>query len=109
MRPFYYYCIVSGILLIIDFAVAAPVLQEKRDVVDIPEDAITMLKRGDELSELWLDFLRYDFAKGAKPAESSAARPSSSSPPLGPAHGSAGVEQPPPSMPEASSPVSSLD
>jgi len=109
MRPYY---IVTGILLIlpiIDFAVAAPVsVQEKPqlgvDAVHIPEDAIIMLKRGDEW-KLWLDILRYDLAKakGAKPE-------SSSSPPSGPAHGSTGVEQPaPPSVPKEPSPVSSPD
>ena len=62
MRRYY---IISGILLIIDLAVAAPVLvQEKRqadvDVVHIPEDAITMLgKRGDELDKLWLKLFKH--------------------------------------------------
>jgi hypothetical protein len=115
MRRYY---IVSGILLIlpiIDFAVAAPVLvQEKRqagvDVVHIPEDAITMLgKRGDELNELWLKLFGHPEDHFAKPEESSAARPSSSSPPSGPADGWTDVKQPLPSIPEEPSPVSSPD
>ena len=111
--------IVSGILLIfpiIDFAVTAPVLVQEKpraglDVAHTPEDVIPVFgKRTDEWSELWLDFLRSDLAK---PEGSSAARPSSyhqssSSPPSGPADGSTGVAQSPPSIPEGPPPVSSL-
>jgi hypothetical protein len=104
------YHIVSGILLIlpiIDFAVAAPVLvQEKRQtrvyVEHTPEDAITILgKRGNELDELTKLFPLYEdhFAQ-----ESPAARPSSSSPPSGPDHGSTDVGEPLPSIPEDWSP-----
>jgi hypothetical protein len=111
------YHIVSGILLIlpiIDFAVAAPVLvQEKRqglDVMHISEEAITMLrKRGDELNELWFDLFGDTEDHIAKPEESSAARPSSSSTPAGLTDGSTGVKQPLPSVPEELSPVSSPD
>jgi hypothetical protein len=108
------YSIVSGILLIlpiIDFALAAPVLvQEKRqagvDVLHTPEDTITMLgKRGDELNELWLKLLNEDHF--AKPEESSATRPSSGSPPSGPADGWVDVEEQPLSDPGGWSPVSS--
>jgi hypothetical protein len=115
MRPYY---VVSGILLIppiIDFAVAAPVLAQEKprasvDGVYIPEDATTILKRVDDWSELWADYLKFDHAKAAKAEESSAAGPSSSSqspssPPLGPADGSAGIDQPPPSIAEEPSPV----
>jgi hypothetical protein len=113
MRRYY---TVSGILLIlpiIDFALAAPVLvQEKRqadvDVAHIPEDAITMLgKRGDELNELWLKALNLNEGHLAKPEESSAARPSSSSPPSGSADGWRDLTQPLPSIPGEPSPVSS--
>jgi hypothetical protein len=121
MRRYY---IVSGILLIlhiIDFAVAAPALvKEKRqagvDVAPIPEDVTTMLgKRVDELNELLLQLFGVPedhFAKledFAKPESSSAAHPSSSSPPSGPADGWTNVKQPLPSIPEEPSPVSSPD
>jgi hypothetical protein len=109
------YCIVSGILLIlpiIDFAVAAPVLvQEKRqagfDVAQIPEDAaITMLgKRGDDLDDPFLVYEDYF----AKPEESSAARPSSSSPPSEPDHGWTDVRQPLSSILEEPSTMSDAD
>lgn len=112
MRRYY---MVSGILLIlstIDFVVAAPVLvQEKRqagfDVAQIPEDAaITMLgKRGDDLDNFFLVYEDYF----AKPEESSAARPSSSSPPSGPDHGWMDVKQPLPSIPEEQSTMSDAD
>jgi hypothetical protein len=115
MRRYY---IVSGILLIlpiIDFALAAPVLvQEKRqagvDVAHISEDSIIMLgKRGGEFDE-WLEHLNQFENQFAKPKESSAARPSSSSPPSGPDHGQMDVQQPlPASNPEGWSPVSSPD
>lgn len=111
MRRYY---IASGILLIlpiIDFVLAAPVLVQEKcqagvEVVHKPEDAIIILgKRGDELNELWLKFLNEDhFAKSEK---SSAARPSSSSPPSWPADGVTDVEKPLPSNPEGWSPVSS--
>jgi hypothetical protein len=106
MRRYY---IVSGILLIlpiIDFAVAAPALvQEKRqvgvDAVHIPEAAITMLeKRGDELNELWFNYLSHFENYFAKPEESSVARPPPSSPPSGPKDGWTDVSQPLPSIPE---------
>ncbi|KAF8502863.1 hypothetical protein F5888DRAFT_1667675 [Russula emetica] len=108
------YCIVSGItliLLIIDFAIAAPVLvQEKRQVgvnlVQMPEDAITMLrKRGDDFNKIFLVYEDHF----AKPEESSAARPSSSSPPSEPDHGWTNVEHPPPSIPEKSPTMSDAD
>jgi hypothetical protein len=106
MRRYY---VVSGILLvlpIIDFAVTAPVLvQEKRQA---SVDAITMLgKRGDELN--WLRLTKYFENYFPKPEESSAARPSSSSPPSGPADGWTDITQPQPSIPEEPSPVSSPD
>ena len=106
--------IVSGILLIlpiIDFAVAAPVpVQEKRqagiDVAHIPEDAKAMLrKRGDDFDQLFSMFEDHF----ANPEESSATRPSSSSPPSGSDHGQMDVKKPPPSNPEGWSPVSSSD
>jgi hypothetical protein len=124
MRRYY---IVSGIFLIlhiIDFAVGAPVIiQEKHragvDVVHILGNAITMLgKRGSEfgeLNELWPDLFRdpedhflrpEDFTK---PKESPAARPSSSSPPSGPADGRMDFKPPLPSIPKETSPVSSPD
>jgi hypothetical protein len=111
MRRYY---IVSGILLIlpiIDFALAVPVLvQENRqagvDVVHILEDAVPMLgKRGDDLDEL---FLLYE-DHFAQPEESSAARPSSSSPPSGSDPGWTDLKQPLPSAPDGWSPVSSPD
>jgi hypothetical protein len=98
--------IVSGILLvllIINFAVAAPVLvQEKHqavvDLVHVPEDAIAMLgKRGDEFDELLLTLF------GVPEESSSAARPSA------PAGGWMDVKQPLPSIPEEPSRVSSPD
>jgi hypothetical protein len=109
------YDIVSGILLIlsvIDFALAAPLLVQENhqacvDVVHIPKDVITVLgKRGDEELEKLLEEERPFFAK---PESSSATRPSSSSPPSGPADGWADVKQPLPSIPEEPSPVSSPD
>jgi hypothetical protein len=105
---------VSGILLvlpIINFALAAPVVvQEKRqagvDVVHILEDAVPMLgKRGDDLDEL---FLLYE-DHFAQPEESSAARPSSSSPPSVSDPVWTDLKQPLPSVPEGWSPVSSPD
>jgi hypothetical protein len=105
------YYIVSVILLIVPIALAALVLvQEKRqasvDLVHISEDAITMLgKRG---NDEWLKYLSQFENHFAKPEESSAARPSSSSPPSGPDHGWTDVERPPPSIPEKLLPVSSL-
>ena len=74
--------IVSGILLIVpivDFALGAPVLVQKKsqagvDVVHIPEGATTMLgKRGDDLNKLFFMFEDHF----AKPEESSAVGPSS--------------------------------
>jgi hypothetical protein len=65
---------------------------------------------GGGLDELWLKL--FGHPEGhifAKPEESPAARPSSSSPPSGPAGGSTDVEKPLPSIPEEPSPVSSLD
>jgi hypothetical protein len=100
MRRYY---IVSGILLIIPIALAAPVLvQEKRqvgvDAVHIPEDATAMLgKRGDDLTKV---FTMYE-EHFAKQEESSAAHPSSSLPPSGPDHEWTGVEKPPPPSPES--------
>jgi hypothetical protein len=108
MRRYY---IVSGILLIlpiIDFALTAPVLvQEKRQAgVDAVHEAMTILgKRGDDLTGLFLIYEDHF----AKPEESSAARPSSSSPPSGSDHGWTNVEKPLPSTPEESLPVSSPD
>ena len=99
------YYIVSRIFLILsimDFAVAAPVpVQEKPrervDVVNTPEDAMTILgKRGDDLYELFLEL----FGR-----ESSAAHPSSSPPQSGPANDG----QPLPSIPKEPSQVSSID
>jgi hypothetical protein len=82
------YDIVSGILLIlsiIDFALAAPVLVQKKrqasvNVVHIPKDVITVLeKRGDDdIEKLVGEF----FETSEKPVESSDAHaPSSSAPP----------------------------
>ncbi|KAN0105715.1 hypothetical protein V8E52_010771 [Russula decolorans] len=65
---------------------------------------------GDRLNALLLKL--FGQPKGhffAKPEESSAARPSSSSPPSGPTDGWTDVEQPLPSIPEEPSPVSSPD
>jgi hypothetical protein len=104
--------IVSGIfliLLIINFAVAAPVLvQEKSqarvDVVHIPKYAMTMLgtrKRAGGLDEIFSDaeshFVRPE--NSANPEKSSATHPSSSSQPLGLADGPTDVQQPLPSIP----------
>lgn len=104
------YFTVSGILLIlliIDFAVAAPApVQQKRragidvSVVRLPEDpdALTMLeKRGDDWSDLWVDYLRSDvkLSKVTKPKSStSVTRPP---PPSGPARGQTNKQPPPPS------------
>jgi hypothetical protein len=103
--------IVSGIFLIfliINFAVAAPVLiqeklQARVDVVYIPKHAMTMLgtrKRAGELDEIFSDaeghFVRPE--NSANPEESSAIRPSSSSQPSGLADGLTDVGQPPPSI-----------
>src|ERR1700747_79183 len=110
MRRYY---IFFGTLLIVPIALAAPVLvQETRqagvDVVHIPEDAITTLgKRGTNLDEMWLKYLRHSEDHFPKPEEESAARPSSPSPPSGPVHEWTDVEQPPPSIPKRPSPVSS--
>jgi len=79
----------------------------------VPGDAITMLgKRGDELSELWLKYLSRIENHFPKPEESSAARPSPSSPPLVPEGRWTDLKQPLPSIPEEPeelSPVSSPD
>ena len=109
------YNIVSGLLLIlpfIDFALAAPVLvQEKRqayvDVVHIPKDVITVLrKRGfDDLEKLVEDF----FNTGVKPPiESSDAHASSSSAPPGPDHGSTNVVHAPGPNPASSPSLGSM-
>ena len=109
MRRYY---IVSGILLIIPIALAAPVLvQEKRqvgvDVVHIPGHTITMLgKRFDDPDDIGLKYLSKFADYFTKPEESEAARPLSSSPPSGPDHGRTDAEQPLPSNPENPSPVS---
>ena len=78
--------IVSGILLvipIIDFALAAPVLvQEKRqacaDIANIPEYPVTVLGKRGGAEEVVDKYVKDWFAK---PEESSAIGPSSSSPP----------------------------
>ncbi|KAI0276435.1 hypothetical protein BGY98DRAFT_935068 [Russula aff. rugulosa BPL654] len=89
--------IISGILLmlpIIDSAVvAAPVLVQEKpqarvDVAHIPEDATTVFgKRGNE----WNGLLKLLNQLG-KPEDSSAARPSPSSPSSGPAGGRTDVD-----------------
>ena len=87
------YYIVSGILLIIPVALAAPVLvQEKRqagiEAMHIPEDAITTLgKRGDGLDQLWLKYVsKYENHFPATPEE--------------PKHEWTDVSQPLPPIPE---------
>ena len=110
--------IASGIFLIlpiINFAVAAPVqvqekVQARVDVVHIPKHAMTILgKRQGVLDDIIWDpkgyFVRLEDL--AKPEESSATRPSSSSQPSGLADGPTDVEQPLPSIsnePSVSSP-----
>ena len=113
------YYIVSGILPIlpiIDFAVAAPVpVQEKPqarvNVVHTPENAITMLgKRGDEVNELWRELFGHtEDDLSAKPEDSSATHPSSSSPLSELADGSTNAEQPLQSIHEVPLPLSSQD
>ena len=100
------YSIVSRILLIlsvIDFALAAPVLVQRRqasvDVVHIPEDAITVRgKRGNGLEEMGEEFLK----TLGKPKELSAGASSSNSAPPGPDHGSTNVVEAPQSNPASS-------
>jgi hypothetical protein len=114
--------IVFGILIIlsiIDFAVAAPVPvreklkpQARVDVVHIPGDAMTVLgKRAGDLDELFAELFGAGDSAGlenfAKPVESSATRPSSSSQPSGPAGGSTDVEKLLPPIHEEPVPVSS--
>ncbi|KAF8494096.1 hypothetical protein F5888DRAFT_1718434, partial [Russula emetica] len=108
--------IVFGILLIVpivDFALAAPVLvQEKRqafaNMAHIPKYPVTVLgKRGgiDDLGDM--HYIKDWFAN---PEESSAALPSSSSPPSASAdHGQVDVKQPLPPVPEWWSPMPSPD
>jgi hypothetical protein len=108
--------IVFGILLIVptvDFALAAPVLvQEKRqleacaDMANIPECPVTVLGKRGEIEEVGGKYIENWFAK---PEESSAALPSSSSPPSESNHGQVDVNQPLPSVSEGWSLVSSLD
>ena len=99
---------VSGILLIlsvIDCALAAPVLAQKKhqacvDVMHIPKDVVTVFgKRGSEELEKLLD---KSFKAMGKPAESSDAHASSSSTPPGPNHGSTSVVQAPTLNPASS-------
>ena len=104
MRGYY---IVPGILLIINFAVAAPApVQEKnKDSVGIsaahmPEDAATILgKRGDVVEDIWVDYLRNEgelskvSSKPKPKPDSSAAKPPPPAPPPPP------PPPPPPSGP----------
>jgi hypothetical protein len=103
------YDIVSGIFLIlsiIDFALAAPVLaqkkrQESADVVLVPpKDVRTVLgKRWEEdLEKLGEEY----FKTGGKPVESSTTLASSSSAPSGPDYRSTNVVQPPAQNPASS-------
>jgi hypothetical protein len=62
---------------------------------------------GDEWNKMWRNRIQGHFP--AKPEESSAARPSSSSLPSGPAHGWTDVERPLPSVPKGPSQVPSPD
>jgi hypothetical protein len=107
--------IVSGILLIIPITLAVPVLvQEKRqvgvDVVDTPEDTITMFgKRFDDLDGIGLKYLSKFADHFTKPEELEAARPLLSSSPSGPDHEPTDAKQPQPSNPENPSPVSSSE
>jgi hypothetical protein len=99
---------VSAILLIlsiIDFALAAPVLVQKKrqagvSVVHLPKDVITVLgKRGDDdVEKLAEEYLE----TWGKPDDSSNAHASSSSAPQGPDHGSANVVQAPAPNPASS-------
>lgn len=101
--------IVSGILLIIpivDLALAAPVLvKEKRqtraNIADIPEYPVTVLEKrvGDEIEEVGVKYIENYFAK---PEESLATNPSSSSPSSGLEHGWVDVKHPQPSVPASS-------
>ena len=118
MRPHY---IVSGILLILDFAVAVPVpvqkkLQSRVDVVHIPKAMFE--RRGSPVDKVLNDifgdtgdhFVRPESPEDlAKPEKSSATRPSSSSQPSGLADGSVPVEEPLPSISKEPSQMSSLD
>jgi hypothetical protein len=109
--------IAFGILLIlpiVDFAVAAPVLVQRKPqagvhVVHTTEDARTKLgKRGfDRFDELSLIFGHPESHFPAKPEKPPATRPSSSSQSSGPADVSTNVEQPIPSIPEGPSQVAS--
>ena len=103
------YDIVTGILLIlsiIDFALAAPVLvqephQARVDVVHIPKDAITVLRKRweEDLEKLGEGFLK----TVGKPAESSDSTLSSSlAPSAGPDHGSTNIVQAPAPNPASS-------
>jgi hypothetical protein len=92
------------ILSIIDFALAAPVLQEKSqacvDVVHMPKDVIHMLGKrwDDELGEMIAKY----FKNIGKPVESSDAHASSSSTAPGPDDGSRNVVQAPAPNPASS-------
>ncbi len=104
---------VSRILLIapiFGFALAAPVpVQEKRracadsDMADLPEYSVTVLGKRGEIEEVGGKYIENWFAK---PEESSAARPSSSSPPSKSDHERVDVKQPQPPIPEGRLPVS---
>jgi hypothetical protein len=86
-----------------------PSIPEEPSPASIPEHAPP--SPGNGLNELWLNLFGHPESHFfANTEESSAARPSSSSPPLGPTDGSTGgVKQPQPSIPEEPSPVSSED
>jgi hypothetical protein len=103
---------VPGILLIVaivDFAIAAPVLVQEKpqayaDIADIPKYPVNVLGRQmDDIEEVGGGYIKTWFEK---PEESSAARPSSSSPLLGSVDGGVGVKQLQPSYPEGPPPVS---
>ena len=94
MRRCHIIHVVLLILLIIDFAVVAPMpIQEKHqagiDVTVCAYPRTSYGKRGDELNELWLKlFDRLEIHFFPKPEESSAARPLSRLPSSGSADGS---------------------
>ena len=108
------YYIISGIhliLSIIDFAVAAPVLVQKKPQARV---AMTILgKRGGELDELWVNLFGHPEGHSLPQPEAlpAAHLPSSSqsSGALGPAGGQTNVERPPPSIDEEPLPLSSKD
>ena len=89
-----------------DVKQSLPSIPEEPPPVSSPDHAPPS---SDVLDELWLHIFGDPGDDFAKPESSSAARPSSSSLPSGPADGWTDVKQPLPSIPEEPPPVSSPD